>query len=104
MEGERLAELRKNKHLKQEELAKQLGISKSALSKYERNINEPDDKTVRKVAEFFNVSLDYLMGLTREERPLHRTGATLIVLDNLPQAAKDDLLKYIDFLKAKYRI
>lgn len=104
MEGERLAELRKNKGLKQEELAERLGISKSALSKYERNVSEPDDKLKVKFAEFFNVSLDYLLGLTREECPVHNTGSTLIIVDDLPQAARDDLLKYLDFLKDKYHL
>lgn len=43
MEGERLAELRKGRKIGQKEFAELMGISVSALSKYERNVNEPED-------------------------------------------------------------
>lgn len=104
MDGERLAELRKNRKLKQEELAAILKISKSALSKYERDINEPDDALKIKFAEFFNVSLDYLLGLTRDEVPIRQTSSLFLYVDNLPQAAKDELVSFLDYLRKRYHL
>lgn len=104
MDGQRLAELRKDKNLNQEECAALLGISKNSLSKYENNINDPDDKLKLKIAELFNVSLDYLMGAASVNRPLHPTGMLVLVCDNLPQGAKDELMALLKDLKKKYHL
>lgn len=104
MDGQRLAELRKDKKLNQEECAALLGISKNSLSKYENNINEPDDALKIKLAEFFNVSLDYLMGTVSENRPLRPTGMVVLMCDNLPQSAKDELTAFLRALKKKYHL
>ncbi len=88
MEGERLAELRKGRKIGQKEFAELMGISVSALSKYERNVNEPEDALKKKFAEYFNVSMDYLMGLTREEVPIRHTESGFLYFDNLPEAAR----------------
>ncbi|TZE82596.1 helix-turn-helix domain-containing protein [Calorimonas adulescens] len=61
MFGDVLHRLRKEKHLTQRELADKLSISRSALSLYESNKREPDFATLKKIADFFNVSLDYLL-------------------------------------------
>ncbi|NHN29408.1 helix-turn-helix domain-containing protein [Paenibacillus agricola] len=65
--GHRIAGLRDEKHLTQEELAHKVGITRSALSHYENNRREPDYETIQKIADFFHVSVDYLMG--RDEAP-----------------------------------
>lgn len=64
--GSRIAFLRDQRHLTQEELASALGISRAALSHYEKNRREPDTETLTKVADLFQVSLDYLVGRTNE--------------------------------------
>lgn len=63
----RIKELRKNKHITQGELADYLGISTQAISLYERNEREPKLATWRKLADFFNVDVDYLQGLEVSE-------------------------------------
>ncbi|MDK2799436.1 MAG: hypothetical protein PWP27_810 [Clostridiales bacterium] len=55
-----IAKLRKEKNLTQHELAKALNLSRSTLSLYEINKNTPDIGTLIKIADFFEVSLDYL--------------------------------------------
>ena len=70
MIGERLAEIRKDNGMSQRELADMLGLSLSAVSAYERGINSPDDSTKVKIAQKFNVSLDYLLGAVDNERAL----------------------------------
>ena len=62
MIGTRLKELRKEMNLTQVELSQALSISRSSLSLYEINKREPDCETVSKIADFFDVSLDYLYG------------------------------------------
>lgn len=52
MLGERIAELRKELELSQEELAKKIGVSRSALSLYEIDRREPDLETVKKIQSY----------------------------------------------------
>lgn len=60
----KLAELREKLGLTQEEVANRLKISRAALSHYETNRREPDYETLRKFADFYNVSIDYILGRT----------------------------------------
>lgn len=53
-----LAELRKNKKLTQEQLSKLLGISKSSIAMYETGQRVPSLSRAKKIAEFFNVSVE----------------------------------------------
>lgn len=55
---------RKNKKLTLRQLSEILGISYSSLGKYERGEYEPDIKTLISIANYFDVSVDYLLGLT----------------------------------------
>ncbi|NOU70916.1 helix-turn-helix domain-containing protein [Paenibacillus sp. LMG 31458] len=62
--GDRIALLREKRGLTQEELSTKIGISRAALSHYETNRREPDYETINKIANFFNVTVDYLLGRT----------------------------------------
>lgn len=64
MFGKRIVGLRKSHGLTQAELAKSIGISRSALSLYEIEKREPDIETLRKFSSIFNVTVDYLLGLS----------------------------------------
>ena len=64
--GQKLKELRKEKGLSQKALAEQLGCNQSMICFWERGINEPTENAIRKTALFFEVSADYLLGLTDE--------------------------------------
>jgi transcriptional regulator with XRE-family HTH domain len=55
---------RKTKKITLRELSEKIGISYSSLGKYERGEYEPDIKTIIKLSSFFDVSVDYLLGLT----------------------------------------
>lgn len=57
----RLKELRKRKMLTQEQVAKKIGITQYTYSNYENNKTQPNYKTLIKLADFFNVSIDYLI-------------------------------------------
>lgn len=62
MFGKYIVKLRKEKGITQAELANALGISRAALSLYEIEKREPDIDTLIKLALYFNVSVDYLLG------------------------------------------
>jgi len=55
-------ELRKKRNLTQEKLAQKLNLTQTAISKWEKEIAFPDIMTLKKIADFFNVSVDYLLG------------------------------------------
>lgn len=61
MFGDRLKELRSEKHITQHVLADMLNISRYTITKYETNERIPDIDTLIKIADFFDVSLDFLM-------------------------------------------
>ena len=58
----RLKELRTEKDISQEELGSMLNLSKSTISLYESGKRESDFNTLNKIAQYFNVSTDYLLG------------------------------------------
>lgn len=62
--GDRLKELRICNELTQEELAKHFNTGKSSISNYEKNTRLPDANTIEKYADYFNVSVDYILGKT----------------------------------------
>lgn len=60
----RLKELRIAKGMTQNELAKVIGYSSLSYARYEKGECEPDISTLCKLADYFNVSVDYLLGRT----------------------------------------
>lgn len=80
MIGNRLKELRNDKDILQKELAEKLGLTQQTISLYESNKREPDYETLHKIANFFDVSTDYILGLTNE-----RSSA-----DKIKKAISDD--------------
>jgi len=72
MFGNRLKQLRCQKNILQKDLAEKLSVSKSTVGMWETDSREPDLKMLVKIADYFNVSLDYLLG--RTESPLTVSG------------------------------
>ena len=65
----RLKDLREDKDLKQEEVANLLGISQTNYSKYELGkINIPINSLIV-LADFYDTSIDYLLGITNDVKP-----------------------------------
>lgn len=62
--NERLRELREDNNLTQSKLAQELNIDQRSISFYEIGKYEPNLDTLIKIATFFHVSTDYLLGLT----------------------------------------
>lgn len=66
---QRLKELRKKDQLTLDQLGNILGISRQVLSRYERGEHEADYATLKKIASYFNVSIDYLLGYSNFYHP-----------------------------------
>lgn len=60
----RLKELREENGISQQKLADEFHISQQSIWKYENGLSEPDIKTLIKFADFFDVSVDYLIGIS----------------------------------------
>jgi transcriptional regulator with XRE-family HTH domain len=61
MLGDKIRRLRVREEKKQEDIAKKIGISRSTLGMYEQNRRMPDIETVKRLADVFNVSIDWLL-------------------------------------------
>lgn len=64
--GNRLRELRKSRHLTMKQLGAEFGIAESTISQYETGKRQPDNETLLRFGEFFDVSVDYILG--RDDR------------------------------------
>lgn len=76
-----LINLRKKRGYTQAQMAANIGISRQAYSNYELGNREPDNNTLLTIANFFDVSIDYLLGRDENEKP---TG----IADELPDDIK----------------
>lgn len=105
MLGERISELRRRRKMTQRQLANYLSVSLNSVSLYERNLSTPDDDTKIKIAELFDVSMDYLMGTSSQETPLHKTQPrpSLLLYENLPPDAYKELQSFVKYLREKYK-
>lgn len=66
---DRLVQLRKELDLTQETFAEKIGFSRTAISAWEIGRNEPSNADTIKIADFFNVSVDYLLGNSDVRNP-----------------------------------
>lgn len=64
----RLKELREARHLSQLRLATELNLTQNSISRYENMEREADYETLIRIADYFHVSLDYLLGRSDEPR------------------------------------
>lgn len=99
-----LKKLRVSEKITQEELAKALNISRSTVGMYEKGDREPDYETLEAIADYFNVSIDYLLG--RESKTLRfvdpiETIAAHFDGDNFTEEEIDEIRSYAKYVKSK---
>lgn len=95
--GERLRALRLHKKISQEEVARYIGITRSAYSHYEINNRQPVYETLIKLAAYFDVSLDYIIGGTpskaKSDVPIAEdTHEVLALLQRMSQEQREQSL------------
>lgn len=64
----RLIKLRKQKNLYQADLAKKLGMARATYAAYEQGTRQPDFETLKRIAEYFGVTTDYLLGTNQPDQ------------------------------------
>ncbi|WP_139994482.1 helix-turn-helix domain-containing protein [Kurthia sp. Dielmo] len=115
--GDIFKALRTEKKLSQQELADQMQINRSTYARYETSQTQPDFETLAKLARFYDVSIDYLLGHSDTKHTYTALTPTqksiLDFFENSPslsfdeteaetlQKALEDLETYYEFLKFK---
>jgi len=67
MLAERLKSLRKEKNITQKKLSDEINVSASTIGLYEQGRRTPDNETLTKIADYFEVTTDYLLGRTNQK-------------------------------------
>lgn len=95
----RLRELRKEKKLSSEKLGEIFNVSSSTILRYEKDETKMSLNTLKKLSEFYNVSLDYLLCTSNERNPMNTkdTNSIKLLIDNKVQLFNE----IIDFKKLK---
>ncbi|PED91578.1 transcriptional regulator [Bacillus cereus] len=105
MFGTRLHTLRKERKLRQEDMAKQLGIARTTYAMYEQGNREPDYNTLIKLATFFEVSIDYLLGTTETRQVTDIQDPDLYQwfkdINNATPQKREELKKFWEFIIQK---
>lgn len=98
--GNRIRTLRTQKGMTQAELGQVLNVSKVSISGYENNTREPDMRSLIKLADFFNVTTDYLLGrFLQNIKLIHDLNEDI---DMLPDNQKQEIIDFIKFKKELY--
>ena len=82
----RLKELRKTHGVSQEKLSKEISVSRSTVAMWESEKSQPDNNMLQKLADYFNVSVDYILGRT----------------DDMNQNPGEENISFDDFTYAMY--
>ena len=114
MFGRKLKELRLERKINQSELGEIIGISPSTVGMYERDQRFPDKDILSKIADYFEVSVDYLLGRT-DERNVHKEKTKLDpgvktiaahrinINEDLPDDAIEKINEYIKMVEMMYK-
>ncbi|MFD0871330.1 HTH-type transcriptional regulator immR [Chlamydia abortus] len=104
--GNRIKSLRDKAGLSQKRLAESLGISNVQLSRYETGDRKPDPDTIKQIADFFDVSVDYLLGRdtpTQDIPDIDDPELTILFRDlkNASPEIREETRKFLEFLMEK---
>lgn len=99
--GSRLKALRLERKMTQAELAKKINLSKANVSKYEADLVEPNLDTLAMISVLFDVSINYLLGLSQKTCIDEKTEKLINSYSDLNEDELKKVIEYIDFLKTK---
>jgi transcriptional regulator with XRE-family HTH domain len=98
--GNIIRDLRKQKGITQKELAQSLQLSESTIGMYERNERQPDYNTLIRIADYFNVSTDFLLGRdfnVKEDRNNKELDQWLNDIKLAPSQKREELKRFWNF-------
>ena len=90
----RLKQLRKEKGLTLDEIQNKTGIKRGTYNNYENGVTEPKLETWQKLADFFNVPVDYLLGISKDRSTL--------TIDDLSLEEQEAYERITDMLSQEY--
>ncbi|MDC6159358.1 helix-turn-helix transcriptional regulator [Bacillus albus] len=99
--GNIIRDLRKQKGITQKELAQSLQLSESTIGMYERNERQPDYNTLIRIADYFNVSTDFLLGRdfnVKEDRKNKELDQWLNDIKLAPSQKREELKRFWNFI------
>jgi len=101
--GKIIAHLRENKNWSQTDLADKSGVSRVMIGKYERGEAIPSIEVAKKIADAFEVSLDYLVGIGINSKFDKKTVVRMQDIEELDQDTKDKMFFFIDTIIRDYK-
>lgn len=101
MIGNRLYLLRKAAGLSQLELGNLFGISHHTVSSYEKDKSDPSDNLKVKLAEYFGVSVDYLVGMSDEPYPVRNSVDYMLYPSALTPEQRRQVREFAQFLASQ---
>lgn len=90
---ERLTVLRKNKNLTQQDVAAAIGVTRPAYTAYESGSRKPEYETLEKLADFYGVSIDFLLG--RSSLPSIEESRDMVIMDGNPEKLTEEEAEYL---------
>jgi len=99
--AKRLKQLREECHLTQDDLAVEVALKKSTLSKYENELREPRLGNVERLADFFDVSVNWLMGYSDIRDKNIDSGNLIDIFNKLSDCRKQELFTFATYLRHK---
>lgn len=106
--SEKLKALRAEKKITQQQLAEYLGVGRPTIAGYETKGKQPDFDKVMEIAEYFNVSTDYLLGMSPIRNPYNEEitkpdeSSQYLDVSGLTEADIEKVKEYIELLRQKY--
>jgi len=103
---ERLNNLLEERGISANKMSKDLGLGSSAYTHWKNRGNLPSGDVIQKLADYFDVSTDYLLGRTDEPNFISKHAASTvgnIEYDDLPEEAMEEMENYREYLREKYK-
>jgi transcriptional regulator with XRE-family HTH domain len=98
---DRISELLRKNKMTQADLARKTGISTGLISQWKNRSQNPSAEKLQKVAECFNVSVDYLLGNEQKEKPTGKAEGQEITFDDFTYALHNETKKLTEENKEK---
>jgi transcriptional regulator with XRE-family HTH domain len=77
MLSNKLKQLRNSTKLTQSEFAKKIDVARTTYAMYEQGNREPDYEILKKIANYYDVSTDYLLGISEHKEPMHQKAGNI---------------------------
>lgn len=99
--GQRIIDLRQNKNISRKQLAEALNIPYNTFSKYETNERQPDYATLKKISNYFEVTIDFLLDNNTDIKNDKPSLIAAHATKDLTDEEQEKLIEFAKFLKSQ---